>query len=197
MSAGFYKAAFYKATLYRKGLSLALGLFVTAFLVQCTGAETVDTEEVVTDDPLSGVDDPGFDDEAFPEGDGTDPLEEASALEQAEPYQPGQSVYFAYDDYQVTPEGEQELTQLAQYLQENATIQLQVEGHADERGTVEYNLALGERRALAVKNFLVNLGVDEGRISTISYGEEKPEVSGNDEYAWSQNRRAAFTVNYQ
>ena len=71
---------------------------------------------------------------------------------------------------------------------------MQVEGHCDERGTVEYNLALGERRAQSVKSYLVNLGVTDARLSTISYGEEKPASEGHDEGAWVKNRRAAFVL---
>src|SRR3546814_3201658 len=72
----------------------------------------------------------------------------------------------------------------------NPNVRVTVEGHADERGTRDYNLALGERRANAAKNYLVSLGVPESRISTISYGKERPEALGSDESAWAQNRRA-------
>ena len=71
---------------------------------------------------------------------------------------------------------------------------IQIEGHCDERGTVEYNLALGERRAQSVKNFLTQLGVEGARLSTISYGEEKPVVQGHTEDAWAKNRRAEFVA---
>ena len=76
-------------------------------------------------------------------------------------------------------------------------LQVLIEGHCDERGTDEYNLALGERRALAVRRYLVALGISADRLHTISYGEEKPAVLGSDEAAWSKNRRAEFKVSAQ
>ena len=110
-----------------------------------------------------------------------------------ESYTPG-TIYFAFDDYTLNVEGETELNNFANYLSTNSTVQVQVEGHCDERGTIEYNLALGERRAQAIKNYLVNLGVEDSRVMTISYGEEKPVADGHDEDAWSRNRRAEFIM---
>jgi peptidoglycan-associated lipoprotein len=103
-------------------------------------------------------------------------------------------VFFAYDDYSLSGEAKEALTSSAGYLREMSTLRVMVEGHCDERGTVEYNLALGQRRADAARGYLVNLGVDGGRLSTISYGEERPFAEGHDESAWSQNRRAHFRV---
>lgn len=105
------------------------------------------------------------------------------------------TIYFAFDDYSLNAEAESELARFADYLQSNPGVQVQVEGHCDERGTIEYNLALGERRAQAVKSYLANLGVDGSRVMTISYGEEKSVADGHDEGAWSKNRRAEFVVN--
>ncbi|MEQ1706615.1 MAG: peptidoglycan-associated lipoprotein Pal, partial [Rickettsiales bacterium] len=78
----------------------------------------------------------------------------------------------------------------ANWLKQNANVNITIEGHCDERGPREYNIALGERRATAAKKFLVGLGVSANRVSTISYGKERPAVAGSDESAWSQNRRA-------
>jgi peptidoglycan-associated lipoprotein len=107
----------------------------------------------------------------------------------------GDRVFFDFDSYVIRPDGEETLKKQAawlfQYPQYNATV----EGHADERGTREYNLALGERRASAVKNYLVALGIDPSRIQTISYGKERPEALGHDEDAWAQNRRVVTAVN--
>lgn len=108
-------------------------------------------------------------------------------------YTPG-TVYFAFDDYSLNADAEAELNNFASYLSTNASVQVQVEGHCDERGTIEYNLALGEKRAQAIKNYLVNLGVDGSRVMTISYGEEKPVAEGHDEDSWSKNRRAEFIL---
>jgi len=103
-------------------------------------------------------------------------------------------IYFGFDDYTLTSEAQSTLTALADGMKANKSAVIQIEGHCDERGTVEYNLALGERRAQSVKNFLSQLGVEGARLSTISYGEEKPVVQGHSEDAWVKNRRAEFVV---
>lgn len=103
-------------------------------------------------------------------------------------------IYFGFDDYTLSPEAQSTLTAMAEGLKANKSAVIQIEGHCDERGTVEYNLALGERRAQSVKNFLAQLGVEGARLSTISYGEEKPVVQGHTEEAWAKNRRAEFVV---
>lgn len=101
-------------------------------------------------------------------------------------------VYFAFDSAQVEPGERSKLEVVAAYLRDNAGVGLVVEGHCDERGSNEYNLALGERRALAVRAYLVGLGVDGSRVQTKSLGEEQPVALGHDEASWSQNRRASF-----
>lgn len=106
----------------------------------------------------------------------------------------GEPIYFDFDKYDIRPEYRDVLSRKAEVLNEFPEIAVRIEGHADERGTVEYNLALGERRAQAAKDYLVSLGVDPDRISTISYGEERPAVEGHDESAWSQNRRDEFVI---
>lgn len=103
-------------------------------------------------------------------------------------------IYFGFDDYTLNSEAQSTLTALAEGLKANKSAVVQIEGHCDERGTVEYNLALGERRAQSVKNFLSQLGVESGRLSTISYGEEKPVSQGHSEDAWIKNRRAEFVI---
>jgi peptidoglycan-associated lipoprotein len=80
------------------------------------------------------------------------------------------------------------------WLKANPTAKVQIEGHCDEKGTVEYNMALGDRRANAVKTYLIKSGIEKGRIDTISYGKERPADSGHDEAAWSKNRRAVFIL---
>lgn len=103
-------------------------------------------------------------------------------------------IYFAFDDYSLSSSAEESLKGIANAMTATSSGILQVEGHCDERGSIEYNLALGQRRAESVKNYLVQLGVSGDRIQTISYGEEKPAADGHDEAAWSQNRRAEFVV---
>jgi peptidoglycan-associated lipoprotein len=103
-------------------------------------------------------------------------------------------IYFEYDSEQLTAEAENRLRTKASILRANPSVELRVEGHADERGSTEYNLALGQRRAESVKNFIVGYGIEGGRVATISYGEEQPAVEGDSESAWSRNRRAEFEM---
>lgn len=103
-------------------------------------------------------------------------------------------VYFLYDSDELSGDALAALTSNAQFLKQHARLKVLIEGHCDERGTVEYNLALGARRARNVKQHLVRLGVDGGQLDTISYGKERPAVEGHDESAWSRNRRAEFRM---
>ena len=103
-------------------------------------------------------------------------------------------VFFAYDSYALTSAAQSTLSKQAKWLKANPSVTISVEGHADERGTREYNLALGERRANAVKEFLVSLGVEPGRITTISYGKERPAAEGSTSEAWSENRRSVTVI---
>jgi peptidoglycan-associated lipoprotein len=99
-------------------------------------------------------------------------------------------IHFDFDRYEVRPEDAQILKENAALLKKYPNVKIQIEGHCDERGTVEYNLALGERRANNTKNYLVSLGVSSDRISPISYGKERPLDPGHNEEAWAKNRRA-------
>jgi len=103
-------------------------------------------------------------------------------------------VFFAFDQYDLTPESRETLSNDAKLLAAASGVKIVVEGHCDERGTREYNLGLGERRANAVKEYLVSLGIDASRIQTISYGEERPFALGHNEAAWRLNRRAHFSL---
>lgn len=103
-------------------------------------------------------------------------------------------VYFDFDSAQVNPGERGKVEAVAEYLRRNTGVGVIVEGHCDERGSNEYNLALGERRALAVRAYLVSLGIDANRIQTKSYGEERPVALGHDEASWAQNRRAEFKL---
>ena len=106
----------------------------------------------------------------------------------------GDRVFFAFDKYDLTPESRAQLAKWVDFLKAYPNDQLTVEGHCDERGTREYNLALGERRANAVKSFLVAQGVAAARLKTISYGKERPAVLGSNAEAWAQNRRGVGVV---
>lgn len=105
-----------------------------------------------------------------------------------------QTVYFDYDSSELKPQSKAKLETAADWLKKNPNVNVQIEGHCDERGTSEYNLALGERRALAARRYLISLGINMDRIFTISYGEERPAVEGHDESAWKFNRRAEFKI---
>ncbi|EQB30998.1 peptidoglycan-associated lipoprotein Pal [Sphingobium ummariense] len=106
-------------------------------------------------------------------------------------------VFFALDQYDIDAEDQATLQSQAAWLQQNPSVRVTIEGHCDERGTRDYNIALGERRANAAKNYLASLGVDPGRITTVSYGKERPAALGSDEAAWAQNRRAVtVTIQY-
>ncbi len=102
------------------------------------------------------------------------------------------SINFDYDQASLTSQARQILAQNAEWIRANGQVVVQIEGHCDSRGSTEYNLALGERRAISVKNYLVSLGVDSSRLTVISYGEEKPIDAADSEQAYARNRRANF-----
>jgi peptidoglycan-associated lipoprotein len=106
----------------------------------------------------------------------------------------GDRVFFPLDQSDLTPEAQQTLRRQADWLRRYSAVTVTVEGHADERGTREYNLALGERRATTVRNFLVAAGIPAERIHTITYGKERPAVVGSNESAYAKNRRAVTTI---
>lgn len=105
-----------------------------------------------------------------------------------------QTVYFSFDSSTLGTEAKDALKANAEFLKANTTVDVQVEGHCDERGGIQYNLALGERRAKSVRDYLAALGVEKSRISVVSYGKEKPSAFGHDESAWGRNRRGNFVV---
>lgn len=106
----------------------------------------------------------------------------------------GDVVYFGYDEYTLDSVARGVVQTVAEKLKSGEAKAVVVEGHCDERGSIEYNLALGNRRAEAVKAALVSLGVNKASVSTISYGKERPAVDGSNEEAWSKNRRAEFVI---
>ncbi|MBB4285493.1 peptidoglycan-associated lipoprotein Pal [Roseospira goensis] len=106
----------------------------------------------------------------------------------------GDRVFFAFDSYNLDSQAQQTLRRQAAWLQQYPQYSAVIEGHADERGTREYNLALGERRATAARNYLVSLGVPANRVSTVSYGKERPVCTQSNESCWSRNRRGVTTL---
>lgn len=126
----------------------------------------------------------------------TEPLKEAvPSVTEAEAAAALEKIYFDFDSYVLTQAARDTLTKDAEYLlKKNPSVKVQVEGHCDERGSDEYNLALGEKRAKAALNYLITLGVPAERLSFISYGEEKPADPGHDEAAWAKNRRDELVI---
>jgi peptidoglycan-associated lipoprotein len=104
-------------------------------------------------------------------------------------------VFFGYDSSDLDSDALELLQDQVAWLKQNSDVTVTIEGHCDERGTREYNLALGEKRAQAVKNYLIGLGINPDRVSTISYGKERPAVVGSNDGAWAQNRRSVTLVN--
>jgi peptidoglycan-associated lipoprotein len=102
-------------------------------------------------------------------------------------------VYFNFDDHTLTEQGMARLNRLAEHMRSSKDLKLKIEGHCDERGSTEYNLALGQLRAQAVRSYLVSLNLPESRIESVSFGEERPAAEGRGEEHWAKNRRAEFT----
>ena len=109
--------------------------------------------------------------------------------------QVGNTVYFGFDSSELDGEAQATLDRQAAFLNVNPTMVVIIEGHADERGTREYNLALGDRRAVSVRDYLLAKGLNAARIRTVSYGKERPSVVGSNEDSWAKNRRAATVLN--
>jgi peptidoglycan-associated lipoprotein len=105
-----------------------------------------------------------------------------------------EDVYFNFDDATLTSDARMILKQKVAWLRENPGASVLIEGHCDERGTAEYNIALGQRRAQSIKTFMINAGISASRLSTVSYGEERPVDFANNESAWAKNRRAHFKL---
>ncbi len=138
-----------------------------------TGEEPIEEPEVIVEEELQAL--RSLEKEALKEG----------ALE---------DVHFDFNRYNLKPEAQKKLQKTAEWLNRYPNVNIQIEGHCDERGTQEYNLALGERRSTSVKKYLLSLGIDSRRMETISYGEESPLDPRHNEAAWAKNRRAHFII---
>jgi peptidoglycan-associated lipoprotein len=124
----------------------------------------------------------------------TPPPAPPQAQEETAPQVSLQDAFFDFDDYSLRQDAKTVLDNNSKYLERSGKVNVIIEGHCDERGSVEYNLALGEKRARAAKEYLVSYGIAGGRVTTISYGKERPFDPGHDESAWAQNRRAHFVA---
>lgn len=171
-------------------LVLALAVLVTACSSTPDSSATSSTDGMTTETNRGAMnkDDVIFDNNGTAGQAGAGSQEDLAA-------NAGDRVFFGYDSSELESDGRAVLEKQAQWLKTYANVSITVEGHCDERGTREYNLALGERRANAVKNYLMSLGVDGSRINTISYGKERPAVVGSDDSSWAQNRRGVTVVN--
>jgi len=126
----------------------------------------------------------------------TVPRKHEVVVEEIQPIQPKkvEDIFFEFDRFDLSPDARATLADNAAWLENHPGVKMVIEGHCDERGSNEYNLALGDRRAKSALNYLVNLGVNPERLSTISYGEEKPQCTEHNEACWSKNRRDHFTM---
>lgn len=169
---------------YRSFFIVTIGIAVIASLAGCKS--TPDDDLVRGPDDIEGV------------GTGSDPYSLEMGEERGMMTTQGESrfdrVYFEYDSSHVSEEDQAVVEEVARYLENNPDQGVIIEGHCDERGSREYNMALGERRALAVRAYLVGLGIAPSRIQTKSMGEEDPVAMGHDEESWQQNRRAEFIL---
>lgn len=125
----------------------------------------------------------------------TIPTTSYSSLQEQLRAEVGDRVFFDFDRYDLRPDAQATVQALSAWLNGNPQVTMTIEGHTDDRGTRDYNLALGERRANSVRQYLGSLGINTNRLAVISYGEERPEALGSDEAAWARNRRAVFVVN--
>lgn len=165
-------------------LSLVL-MGAVVFLASCSKKDVIEGDAAINP---SGGEGSGAAVEGAP------PVTSGNAGEASAPSTELATIYFAYDSYSLTSEARNSLKSNADWLKNNPNGKVQIEGHCDERGTNEYNMALGDRRANAVRGYLTKMGIEKSRIDTISYGEERPADVGHDESAWSRNRRAVFVV---
>ncbi len=181
---------------------LVWSLLASLILVGCGGAQVSHTQN--PQDPQWTVENPNAT-AGRNLGSSAEAKRLTSATSSLEALQSGQStatpasspvkdVYFGFDRYDLTDEGRATLKANADWLKGNPAVRIQIEGHCDERGDANYNLALGAKRAQTAKDYLVTLGITVDRLSTISYGEEIPVCTEHTEDCWAQNRRARFVV---
>jgi peptidoglycan-associated lipoprotein len=173
-----------------KGLSISVGLVLAMALSGCgSRAKNVKTENVP---PAPAV---AVEEQVAPQALTESELEALKDKAQAE----GAllPIYFDYDKYNLKPESEKTLDKTAAWLSKNSTVKMKIEGNCDERGTMEYNVALGDRRANSAKEYLIKIGVAANRLETVSWGKEKPLDPGHNEAAWAKNRRDDFNPTSQ
>jgi len=163
-------------------VSVALiGLAIVLALAGCSSRKKVSSEAQVEPPPTESTPPPPSDQGSLPPPPSTGDNMERMTLEDA---------FFDFDDFSLRTDAKSSLEKDGKFLEKNAAAKIIIEGHCDERGSVEYNLALGEKRARAARDYLVSYGIPGSRVTTISYGKERPFDQGHDEDAWAKNRRA-------
>ena len=179
---------------------VAFALFILPLLVLVVGCPKKPPPDITpssapaTDSrPAEEVDTAGFN-KASDSSEGSLEDQMTDEIRRLNEQRPLGTVYFDYDKADLRDDALDQLKKNADWMRAHAQYQVRVEGNCDERGTTEYNLALGDRRAAAVKNYLVKAGIAAGRLETISYGEEHPADPGRSESSWAKNRRADFTI---
>ena len=181
----------------QKLAGLFIGIICASFIAAgCAKKEVVKAEEPIAA-PTKGVEAPAQETAAKPAAPEASAVKEESmqdTVKEAVPTAALQTVYFDFDSYVLSAEARDTLKKNAEWMMQNAAAKVQVQGNCDERGSAEYNLALGENRAKAAVKYLGTLGVHSDRLSYISYGKEKPADPGHDEAAWAKNRRVDFAL---
>jgi len=182
---------------YWIALALVLILPAMLFTVSCA-KKAVEAEPAMTETPEQPTDTTAADQDAAErerlEAERIAAQQQEEAMMDARTRFSNEDIHFAFDRSDIEPVAQQILTDKADYMTANMDILVTVEGHCDERGTDAYNMALGQRRADAAKDFLINMGIDASRMTTISYGEERPVDPSHNEEAWAKNRRAHFVI---
>lgn len=172
----------------RNSSRVAAGLALVLAVSACSKKDVVQDEPVMNPSDTSGVA------TGIESSSGSELMDNSGAGNVGVPAADMQVVFFPYDSYTLTSEARSALKANADWMKANPGSRVQVEGHCDERGTNEYNMALGDRRANSAISYLTKMGVDRSRLEPISYGEERPSDSGHDEAAWARNRRAVFVI---
>ena len=168
------------------------GALLVFFLAACstTSKDTADSSGTGSSSSSSDVSSSGSDSSSSEASAGIAPGSQEDLIVNV-----GDRVFFNYDSSELDSDAQELLQDQVAWLKQYSDVSVIIEGHCDERGTREYNLALGEKRAQSVKNYLISLGISSDRVSTISYGKERPAVIGSNDGAWAQNRRSVTLVN--
>ncbi|MBN2298337.1 MAG: peptidoglycan-associated lipoprotein Pal [Deltaproteobacteria bacterium] len=176
-----------------KGIFLIIVLSLVFFISGCAKKGVEQVEEITPPETGATTEAPSMEIEMPESEEGVEVAAGATIEEEIANFQ-DRDIYFDFDKFNLSPEARKALAEKASFLNAHPEIKIKIEGHCDERGTREYNLALGERRAKSAQDYLIFLGINPTRTSTITYGEERPVDPEHNEAAWTKNRRAHFVV---